>query len=101
MSKRWDDPILDESLPDPVFDNSMRYKGNVPYGFSNFAEQLNGRLAMLAFATLFLKEAIAGQGILTQYGLPYDEGAQVQAGGTGVPGLVALVLALAVPSGTC
>ena len=38
MQQRWDDPILDESLPDPVFDNEETYKGNVPYGFSTIAE---------------------------------------------------------------
>ena len=38
-----DEPIFDESIPDPVFDRDSGYKGRVPFGFSNEAELLNGR----------------------------------------------------------
>ena len=121
MNARYDDPILDESLPDPVYDNTEPYKGNVPYGFSTKAERLNGRAAMTGFTILYIQELIAGKGVLEQYGcpphwfehirgsggqpgppsdvcvpfahsLPYDEGAQLIEGGTGIPGLVALAI---------
>ena len=59
LNERWSDDILDESKPDPVWDSPSPYKGRVPYGFSNFAEKLNGRAAMMGFTILFLQEAIA------------------------------------------
>lgn len=68
MSKRWNEPILDESLPDPVYDDQTPYKGRVPYGFSRTAEVLNGRAAMLGFTVLYLQESIVGKGVLEQYG---------------------------------
>ena len=61
---RWNDPILDESKPDPVWDEKSPYKGRVPYGFSDSAEKLNGRAAMMGFAILFLQELITGKGVL-------------------------------------
>ena len=70
MNARYDDPILDESLPDPVYDNTEEYKGNVPYGFSAKAERLNGRAAMTGFTILYIQELIAGKGVLEQYGCP-------------------------------
>ena len=42
--QRWSDPILDDSIPDPVFENDLNYKGRVSWGFSNTAEKLNGRV---------------------------------------------------------
>lgn len=39
------------------------------YGFSEIAERLNGRLAMLGFIIGVATEAITGQGILAQIGL--------------------------------
>jgi len=75
MNQRWKEPILDESLPDPVFDAPSPYKGRVPYGFSEAAEKFNGRAAMMGFTILFLQELIVGKGVLEQYGLPYDAGA--------------------------
>jgi len=75
MNERWSDAILDDSKPDPIFDIESPYKGRVPYGFSEAAEKLNGRAAMMGFTVLFLQELIVGKGVLEQYGLPYDAGA--------------------------
>jgi len=72
-SGRWSDPILDESLPDPVYDDGYKYKGNTKIGFNDFAETLNGRAAMVGFAILFLQELIFGKGVLSQYGLPCEQ----------------------------
>ena len=75
MASRWPDPILNEDLPDPVWDEKSPYTGRAPYGFSNFAEVINGRAAMMGFVILFLQELITGKGVLELYGLPYDAGA--------------------------
>lgn len=84
MSERWSDKVLDESLPDPVFDRESGYKGRVPYGFSNAAEKWNGRAAMMGFSICYLQELFTGKGVLSLYGLPYDEGAIVSAAGSNV-----------------
>jgi len=43
---------------------------NTPkFGFVNFAETWNGRLAMLGFVIGVATEALTGQGILSQLGL--------------------------------
>ena len=82
MSGKWqDDPLFDPSKPDPVFDDDSGYLGRVNYGFSNAAEKINGRAAMMGFTIAYLQEAITGKGILTLYGLPYDQGAVVESGG--------------------
>ncbi|NER36402.1 MAG: high light inducible protein [Oscillatoria sp. SIO1A7] len=39
------------------------------FGFTNFAETWNGRLAMLGFVIGISTELITGQGILSQLGL--------------------------------
>ena len=39
------------------------------FGFTNFAENWNGRLAMLGFAIGIATELLTGQGILSQLGL--------------------------------
>ena len=39
------------------------------FGFVNFAETWNGRLAMLGFVIGLSTELLTGQGILTQLGL--------------------------------
>jgi hypothetical protein len=39
------------------------------FGFSQFAENLNGRLAMLGFVIGIATEYLTGQGILSQLGL--------------------------------
>ncbi|MEM8721912.1 MAG: high light inducible protein [Cyanobacteria bacterium P01_G01_bin.39] len=39
------------------------------FGFSKFAENWNGRLAMLGFVIGIATELITGQGILSQLGL--------------------------------
>jgi hypothetical protein len=39
------------------------------FGFTQFAENWNGRLAMLGFVIGLATEVITGQGILTQIGL--------------------------------
>lgn len=38
-------------------------------GFTDFAENLNGRLAMLGFSIGILTELLTGKGILTQLGI--------------------------------
>ena len=42
---------------------------NKKVGFTNFAENLNGRLAMLGFTIGLLTELMTGKGILSQLGL--------------------------------
>ncbi len=39
------------------------------FGFVDFAETWNGRLAMMGFAIALLTEVLTGQGILGQIGL--------------------------------
>ena len=39
------------------------------FGFTNFAENWNGRLAMLGFVIGLATELLTGQGILSQLGL--------------------------------
>ena len=58
MQSRWSDPILDESIPDPIYDQDSPYKGRVPYGFSDNAEKLNGRAAMMGILGLMVHEKI-------------------------------------------
>eukprot|EP00962_Isochrysis_galbana_P013231 scaffold3767_cov114-Isochrysis_galbana.AAC.30 len=66
----WNEPILDDFLPDPVFDDTYEYKGRSKTGFVTFAEKLNGRASMMGFTILFLQELITGKGVLELYGLP-------------------------------
>lgn len=100
MSERWDDAILNSELPDPIFDSESPYKGRVPYGFSENAEKLNGRVAMMGFTIVFLQEGITGRGVLQQYGLPYDAGAIVPPmDGFVLPPPVALLIATVVSFG--
>ena len=80
MAGWQDDPILDKSKPDPIFDDDTGYKGRVSYGFSNAAELYNGRAAMMGFTVAYLQEAITGRGVLETYGFAYDEGAVLQNG---------------------
>ena len=94
---RYDDPILDESLPDPVYDVESGYLGKSPFGFSTNAEDLNGRAAMTGFTLCFLQEAITGKGVLELYGLPYDSGAVVSH--TWEPSFLTGVLAFVVTFG--
>ena len=42
---------------------------NAKFGFSSFAEQWNGRLAMMGFVIGLGTELLTGQGILSQVGL--------------------------------
>ena len=67
MNQRYNDPILNDSLPDPVFDNTEKYKGSSWFGFCATAEAINGRAAMMGFTILFLQELIVGKGVLEQY----------------------------------
>ena len=99
LAQRFDDPILDESIPDPVFAEKTPYKGRVSYGFSTAAEKLNGRAAMMGFSIAYVQEAIAGKGVLEQYGLPYDEGAVLIKGGGGLPSIIAVIFAAIVVAG--
>ena len=43
--------------------------GGTKFGFSEFAESWNGRLAMLGFVIAIGTELLTGQGILGQIGL--------------------------------
>ena len=80
--ERWpEEPIFDKKLEDPIFERDTGYKGRVKYGFSSYAEQLNGRVAMMGFSIAYCQEAIVGKGVLQQYGLPYDEGAVLTTAG--------------------
>ena len=80
--ERWpEEPIFDKKVEDPIFERDTGYKGRVKYGFSSYAEVLNGRVAMMGFTVAYLQEAILGKGVLQQYGLPYDEGAVLSSGG--------------------
>jgi len=101
MADRWQDaPIFDESGPDPIFDDKQGYLGKVPYGFSNNAEIINGRAAMMGFSVAYVQEAITGKGVLEQYGLPYDEGAVVEASGGNIfAAAIGLVFAVALVTG--
>merc|ERR1719387_3077814 len=92
--------ILDPSKPDPVVDDDSGYLGRVPWGFSNNAELLNGRAAMMGFSVAYLQEAIVGKGVLEQYGLPYDEGAVLTNGGGNIVfSLLGLVAAVVIVTG--
>ena len=51
------------------------------FGFVNFAETWNGRLAMLGFVIGLSTELLTGQGILTQLGLGWSMQKAVQAPG--------------------
>ena len=75
---RFTDKVLDESLPDPVYDSDGGdggYLGKSDIGFSTNAEKFNGRAAMTGFTICFLQEIVLGKGVLELYGLPYDVGA--------------------------
>jgi hypothetical protein len=39
------------------------------FGFTNYAEILNGRLAMIGFVTAIIVEMNTGHGVLAQFGL--------------------------------
>jgi len=100
LNERFSDEILKEDKPDPVFDGDSGYTGKVWYGFSNKAENINGKAAMMGFVVAYLQELISGKGILTIYGLPYDEGAVItNNSGDGIPGLVGLVVAVVLTIG--
>jgi len=43
--------------------------GQGVFGFSNFAETWNGRMAMIGFAAALVNEVITGKGILAQIGI--------------------------------
>ena len=78
---RFTEKILDESIPDPVYDDDGGdggYLGKSNIGFSQGAETFNGRAAMAGFTICFLQEIVMGRGVLEAYGLPYDAGAVPQ-----------------------
>ena len=50
-------------------ESSMTDNTQSRFGFVNFAETWNGRLAMLGFVIGLSTELLTGQGILTQLGL--------------------------------
>lgn len=39
-----------------------------PIGFTPYAEKLNGRLAMIGFASMLILEAVTGHGLLNLFG---------------------------------
>ena len=78
---RFTEKILDNSLPDPVYDEmggDGGYLGKSNIGFSQGAETWNGRAAMVGFTVCFLQEIVMGKGVLEAYGIGYDEGAVPQ-----------------------
>jgi len=75
---RYSEPILDESIDDPVYDVDSKYLGKVKYGFSSAAEAFNGRAAMMGFTICFFQETAFGKGVLELYHLPYDKDAVPQ-----------------------
>lgn len=48
--------------------------GRGVFGFSNFAEVWNGRMAMIGFATGLASEIVTGKGILAQVGITTPAG---------------------------
>ncbi len=48
---------------------ALHLMGDTKFGFSEFAESWNGRLAMLGFVIAIGTELLTGQGILGQIGL--------------------------------
>lgn len=70
-SGMWDSN--DQQLQDPKAIEPVMYvataESNSGWGFHARAELLNGRLAMVGFATGVLLEAISGKGIVQQIGL--------------------------------
>jgi len=67
----WDSN--NQKLQDPKAIEPVMYlataESNSGWGFHGRAELLNGRLAMIGFASGVLLEAISGKGILEQIGL--------------------------------
>lgn len=56
----------------PTSEKSPQESFNQPepaFGFSPYAEQINGRFAMIGFVCLLLLEFFTGQGLLTWLGL--------------------------------
>ena len=56
----------------PTFSQSTQESFNQPepaFGWTAYAEQINGRFAMIGFAGLLLLEFLTGQGLLTWLGL--------------------------------
>ncbi len=62
-----DELIFHSSFGSQVMTNNTQ--SEIKFGFTEFAEQLNGRLAMIGFAAAIIVEAITGQGILAFLGL--------------------------------
>ena len=59
---RFSDPILDPKVTDPVYDQDGGYLGKSKFGFNQFAETINGRVAMSGFTICFLQELVTGRG---------------------------------------
>ncbi len=49
-------------------------EGKGTFGFSNFAEIWNGRMAMIGFTAALIGEVITGKGILGQVGISREGG---------------------------
>ena len=59
---RFSETILDESVPDPIYDVEVDYLGKSANGFTQTAETWNGRAAMAGFTICFLQEIVLGKG---------------------------------------
>eukprot|EP00441_Pelagodinium_beii_P020689 CAMPEP_0197656516 /NCGR_PEP_ID=MMETSP1338-20131121/42195_1 /TAXON_ID=43686 ORGANISM="Pelagodinium beii, Strain RCC1491" /NCGR_SAMPLE_ID=MMETSP1338 /ASSEMBLY_ACC=CAM_ASM_000754 /LENGTH=120 /DNA_ID=CAMNT_0043232547 /DNA_START=18 /DNA_END=380 /DNA_ORIENTATION=- len=62
--------LIDEALleSDFVLPDKEPMRPQYLIGFNNFAEMLNGRIAMIAFFVLIFLEAFAGKGIFQIFG---------------------------------
>lgn len=75
MLQSWQDCVnfSIKSLTQLQSYTSQRYtimeNQNTKFGFTNFAENWNGRLAMLGFVIGVATELLTGKGILSQLGL--------------------------------
>ena len=61
---RFSEKILDNSLPDPVYDEmggDGGYLGKSNVGFSQGAETWNGRFAMMGLLAAFVTELVSGK----------------------------------------
>ena len=76
---RYSEPILDETIDDPVYDSDSKYLGSVKYGFSSAAEAFNGRAAMMGFTICFFQETAFGKGALSSpCSIPQEKSTEIR-----------------------
>ena len=63
-----DQSLTSVRLTHPIKNMTPSTQTQTRFGFSNFAETWNGRLAMLGFVIGLATELVTGQGILSQIG---------------------------------